>query len=120
MSPLAWSVLSFFLGAFLGHRLSLGRDRRKEFNEAAVPVRQFVLSQLAAGYPVTPPSKLEVDSFAQRLRPWERRAFRDALHVVESAFSSTDYNPERGAFDYLCSDDLEPALRKLQSLSAIK
>jgi hypothetical protein len=29
------SLLTFFLGLFLGHRLSLSRDKRKEYNEVA-------------------------------------------------------------------------------------
>jgi hypothetical protein len=29
------SLLTFFLGLFLGHRLSLERDKRKEYNEVA-------------------------------------------------------------------------------------
>lgn len=34
-----WSGICFVLGAYIGHRFSLGRDRRKEFNAAADVVR---------------------------------------------------------------------------------
>jgi len=122
MSPYAWSVLSFFLGAYLGHRLSLGRDRRKEFNEAALPVRNFVLTQISvkSSYPVDLPSNLEIDSFVQRLMPWQRIAFRDAWRTIETGFTSSGYDPELGGFIYSCSDDVMPALLKIQSFAAIK
>lgn len=39
-------LLTFLLGLILGHRLSLGRDKRKEFNEIATPIRANLLKQI--------------------------------------------------------------------------
>lgn len=36
---IAWTALSFFCGAYVGHRFNLSRDKRKEFNAIADPVR---------------------------------------------------------------------------------
>ena len=44
----AWlsGILGVFIGGFIGHRLALGRDKRKEFNSATQKVRQDALNQL--------------------------------------------------------------------------
>jgi len=34
-----WTALGFFAGTLVGHFLSIDRDRRKEFNELADPIR---------------------------------------------------------------------------------
>lgn len=42
----AWTAVSFFCGAYVGHRFNLFRDKRKEFNDAAAPIRLILLNQL--------------------------------------------------------------------------
>jgi len=37
------SLLTFFLGLILGHWLAIVRDKRKEFNKAVTPVRNWLL-----------------------------------------------------------------------------
>lgn len=38
-------LITFFLGLFLGHRLSLGREKRKEKISAAEPIRQWIIER---------------------------------------------------------------------------
>lgn len=40
LSKIAIGVISGLTGLFFGHRLNLGRDRRKEFNDAIQPLRE--------------------------------------------------------------------------------
>jgi len=74
------SIVTFFLGLLLGHWLALGRDKRKEFNEAAQPVRDWLLRQedrpsvYAHG-----PSALEMDTFTSCLKPRTRKRFDAAM-----------------------------------------
>ncbi|WP_054688015.1 hypothetical protein [Pantoea stewartii] len=41
-----WSAACFFCGAYIGHRFSLGRDTRKEFNLIADVVRDKIRNHL--------------------------------------------------------------------------
>ncbi|MBI0429670.1 hypothetical protein [Pectobacterium parmentieri] len=48
-SPLitpAISIVTFIAGMFVGHWLSLGRDKRKEFNAVSDPIRMALLEQI--------------------------------------------------------------------------
>ena len=70
------SVVTFALGLLLGHRLALGRDRRKEFNEAARPVRQWLLKQAShLRWYVDEPSQIEMDCFTSCLSRRQRQRF---------------------------------------------
>ena len=40
LSKLAIAILSGSIGLILGHKLALGRDKRKEFNDAIQPLRE--------------------------------------------------------------------------------
>ena len=42
------NIISSLIGFFIGNRLSLGRDRRKEFNEATEIIRKVIKLQIEA------------------------------------------------------------------------
>ena len=79
------SLLLFFLGLILVHRLTLGRDKRKEFNEAAMPVREWLLKQAESISDSTPPSKIELNAFVSHLSWLKKRLFSKAWQAQENA-----------------------------------
>ncbi len=72
------SLLTFLLGLWGGHYFSLFRDRRKEFNDAAKPIRAALLVEHHEPLRLSWPSLSELESFAERLPLWQRRGFREA------------------------------------------
>lgn len=46
MNEILAGLLGMLIGGFIGHRLSLGRDRRKEHNAAVLPLKQKVLEYI--------------------------------------------------------------------------
>ncbi|MEH6451474.1 MAG: hypothetical protein V7782_00390 [Psychromonas sp.] len=46
MDPILSGMLGVFVGAIIGHWLSLGRDKRKEFNQATEVLRKTAVIQL--------------------------------------------------------------------------
>lgn len=72
-------VVTFLLGLLLGNWLALGRDRRKEFNDAADPVRSYLLLQRAgpSAYGKVP-GVLELANVGDRLPRWRRLGWASA------------------------------------------
>jgi hypothetical protein len=104
VTPLLWSAFSFCLGLLLGHRLALGRDRRREFNDAALPVREWLLKETErAGR--HRPSAIQFDTFEACLSPWNRYRFRAALERHRSAIEEQTRGDGTGGFYF---EDEEP------------
>lgn len=43
---IAWTIISFWVGHFVGHKTALSRDKRKEFNAIVSPIRVELLKQI--------------------------------------------------------------------------
>ena len=79
MEPYIINFLIFFLGLFLGHRLNLGRELRKEFNDAAIPIRKWILDEIKNPSPYfKSPTDIELDTFVHYLPWWKRGGFNKA------------------------------------------
>jgi len=74
-----FTALGFFIGLGLGHWLALGRDKRREFNDSASPIREWLIGQIKSPSPFARyPADIEIDLFIQCLPFWSRRGFRSA------------------------------------------
>jgi hypothetical protein len=70
-------LLTFFLGLLVGHRLSLGRDRRKEFNDVAKRLR------IAWSETYTNDAD-DLVVFENTMGYWQRRHFRKAWATYQA------------------------------------
>ena len=86
-------LFTFFLGLLLGHRMSLWRERRKEFNEVAVKIRVALKSR--RDRPSTRFSKAsEIESkdmevFVHSLSSWKKARFQRTWNAYESECTRT-------------------------------
>lgn len=115
------SILTFLVGLLLGHRLQLQRDRRKEFNVAAEPIRQWaLLLREADHHPPNKPSKVESDAFAQVIGG-KRSSFQEIERsydvIVKDAFRQ---DPRNGSVSYVGLERLHPLGDQLLQLTARK
>ncbi|WP_076421210.1 hypothetical protein [Colwellia sp. UCD-KL20] len=66
MDKLLIGVVCALIGVFIGHKLTIGRDKRKEFNDAIKPFKQRILSHQedlqTAGYIQSPLEQNEFKS----------------------------------------------------------
>ncbi len=122
MTPLMWSGLSFLLGLLLGHWLALGRDKRREFNEAAAPIRRWAARHVSdpRNHAGEMPTDAEIDAFSQRLGWWNRRKFDRAKATVSSGYQYSEYNPETGGQELYIDDAVVPAWRVIHDLAEFK
>lgn len=112
MTVLGWSVLSFFLGLFLGHRLALGRDKRREFNDAALPIRTWLLHEIERpGW--RRPSAIELDTFIAYLSWRHRRRFRSLYEAYVAEEDAQRKNDGYGGHYYGDQDQLVRLARSL-------
>lgn len=90
MEPNILSLLTFCLGLILGHRLTLWRDKRKEFNDISQPLRDILLKE--RGY--TSPNAsgigiIDADTLESVLPFWKRRAFRNSWDAYKQSKNET-------------------------------
>jgi hypothetical protein len=80
------SILTFLVGLIVGHRFALLRDKRKEFNDSAAPLRAWALAlQDPSHFPPPKPGKVEIDRFHQYLSTGKKRQFNSLVHEYDSA-----------------------------------
>lgn len=95
------SAASFLVGVLLGNWTAIGRDKRKEFNEAAAVVRKAYLGHrrdLRPGH--IPPSIIELDALELRLPRRSREGFRMAVKRYQEAKKAAEYRDSLGDLHY--------------------
>ncbi|MEZ9551221.1 hypothetical protein AB4347_00010 [Vibrio breoganii] len=68
-----FSLLTFFLGLFLGHRFALGRDKRKEFNSVAKEFDSKLYDYLESDNSSYLPNIKSLELFAPQI-DWVKRS----------------------------------------------
>jgi hypothetical protein len=87
-------IIGGLVGGFLAHRLNLWRDKRKEFNEIAQPIRELLLQKRNAYSPNTLGlTAVKADQLEAVLPWWRRHDFHSTFNAYkrykETAKSST-------------------------------
>lgn len=87
-----WINLAVFLsGLFIGNRLAIGRDRRREYNAVAERLRKELTQFLERPDPYRSfPSRTELSEFALFLSVLQRRRFQVAVDECFHAMSGTN------------------------------
>ncbi len=67
------SLFTFFLGLFLGHRFTLERDKRKEFNAASEVLREKVFDYLESNRIDCLPTYKELELFSPYVKSYKRK-----------------------------------------------
>jgi hypothetical protein len=116
VDPVLVGLFTFAAGLFLGHRLSLGREKRKEFNEAVQPVRTFFLAESESPSPHRKwPSQSEFDLLLQVMSPWHRRRFLKAQEGFHGAKRSAEVQNELGEVLYSDTKAIKEAAHRVLS-----
>ena len=113
------SLLTFCLGLFFGHRLNLGRERRKELNEAINAVRPALLAERDNPCPFNNViSGAEADLIEHRLPSWYRARFRKALARYKQCRDGAVKQGKSGGTFYQNDDAIVDSINHLLRLLA--
>ena len=104
-NPEAFSCIGFLGGLLVGNWLSIGRDRRKEFNDIADPIRVALIGARSGPSAHFVLGEAEVDRIIYTLPVWKRRGFSLALSKYNKAKQGAERrSPDGGVFYELPSD----------------
>lgn len=96
---LIWAITSFGLGTWFGHRLARRRDRRKEFNTIADPIRLFLEAELRRNPSENwSETKLIVNLHALAAHlPWRKQdAYQASVTEYLAMIDNLSYRDDRG------------------------
>ncbi|MEZ9861546.1 hypothetical protein AB4353_00005 [Vibrio breoganii] len=95
------SLLTFFLGLFLGHRFALGRDKRKEFNAVANEFDSKLYDYLESDNSSYLPDIKSLELFAPQIDWFKRSRYLSCIKQLSDSLESDKnawevINPDTG------------------------
>jgi hypothetical protein len=111
------SSLTFLIGLWVGNRLAIGRDKRREVNASIQPIREMLVQEIERP-PLRHefPSAPQIDAVAQRLGRFERNRFLVSVERYKTARSdrkSQYRQDEVGKLFYEPTEELKTAIDRL-------
>lgn len=104
MSELLSVIFGLLVGGFIGHRLALGRDKRKEFNQVAAPVYERLIQaeeQAQNGYVWAKWNDADISRLKPHLTRSERRKLDSLIEnyheAIRLAHTTEGRKPYEGA-----------------------
>lgn len=114
MNSVLISLLTFLLGLLVGNRLAIDRDKRKEFNEAAQPIRAWLLNEVVHPSPyMHRPNVVQIDTFVSCLPFWKRRSFRKVYKRQDCARQDAVEKDSMGSIFYKDDSYIKECLNAL-------
>lgn len=121
---LAYTVLIFWVGHFIGHKTAIKRDRRKEFNAVADPISLILLSQKSDLESGMWPSKFVKSSDYHALllccESGRKKSLESAWKSYSFAFDNSDPVYKDGVFVSFNNQALLIAVNELLKITAHK
>lgn len=107
-NPELTACFGFLVGLLVGHRLELGRDKRKEFNEISHQLRSKLLEEKESPSPYSAvANKVEIDQFESVLPFWQLSCFRKAWNAYDYAKKkSIKRDPDYGSISFENHDEI--------------
>lgn len=104
-----FSVGAFLCGAYLGHLLTIRRDKRKEFNEVLDTVRPDLMDEIESPHALRDVlARDEVELLADLMLPWNRNRFRSSVKAYKNA-----KNGNTNGMEYANSAEIQAAAKKV-------
>ena len=118
MDAYIMSLITFCAGLLLGNRLAIGRDKRKEFNAAAQPIRGWLIKESKKSSHINDwsdirwPSDIDIDKFISCLPILRRRGFIKAYKHQEKVRDEQEARTDTGAVFYKDPEVIIEAVKK--------
>lgn len=82
----AISLIAFLVGLFLGNRLAIDRDKRREWNDLIEPVRAILFEERQTLSPVCEkPTVVAIERIREKFFLWKRRRFDMAVQQYQES-----------------------------------
>lgn len=118
VSEILWGLGGFLIGAYLGHRFAVFRDRRSEFNEIADRVFIALDQEVRSCTPYTAgPRSDDVAILRRRMSWFVRRRFDRAFEEYNEAKRGNTSEPDgRGHVHYISVERIKQAILQVTKL----